>query len=330
MILLMIYLFTFKFAQAYNVIGNGGNVVKDNQRNSRFLDQVIIPQRALWSDKMKYALLMKKSLDEVRGMGHISLFTIGVHSNTKLVTAMFEAIQRLNFYLVKGPLAELNDTGKVELPWTGHDGKIYRLAYQDKATLTVEVDRDVLQEMISHYPEDVASFLAHEALIRLYYDDYNNEPLETTQLISTFVHELFKNSYLDSGTIQQYACDMGLMTTDQIIIGEYKELSYGILVREKFPKKMLATFVSGGNRCLVLPVNLDNDGSASRVLVRAYHRDIGPRILQFNFTLDPSYGTGQGNMKIGPQWGLDFSVNVNGRYYFPKRNQDRLLLWGIE
>jgi hypothetical protein len=129
------------------------------------------------------------------------------------------ALDSLTFYLVPGPLPELNDAGTIVLN-KNFNGVIKRLALQSINEKTVVIDRDLFHQMSSSNV-DTAAFFAHEALIRAYYD-YANKPLPSTEIIGNFVNAAFDPQIaprLTPKSVARYMNDIGIATAVGIYRG---------------------------------------------------------------------------------------------------------------
>lgn len=174
----------------------GGNVVQTFSGAVRFLDLMKVPTREILEPQMT------DGYDElVRVMDSVDAFKkttyIPKEYDQPSVTPydkVLSALDSLTFYLVPGPIPELNDKGLVIFEKM-FEGRILRLAAQSESSKTVLVDRDLFEKMrIS--PTDVAAFFAHEALIRTFFDNRNTSihpnprKLVSTERISNFINVL--------------------------------------------------------------------------------------------------------------------------------------------
>ena len=223
-------------AQAANERGNGGDVVVNDQGEVRFLDAVRRPDSVLLNlEDPKLAPALE---NELRSMPNLSPMTFFTESRTyPLVSHLMKTLRALKFYLVKGPLPEINDRGIVTLAWGKGKNRIERFAHQYITRRAVLVDRDYYKALP---PEDLPLFLAHEGWIRLYHDDLENPPLASTDKISGLVNQMFASSDLPASHLVQYLCDIGVLTSAQSFPG-YTKIS-GILTPLKYPTDLVVTY----------------------------------------------------------------------------------------
>ncbi|MCB0367766.1 MAG: hypothetical protein KDD68_20350 [Bdellovibrionales bacterium] len=233
--------------------GNGGDTLVEHNGRVRFLDLVRIPNSEILDPEiegLRHGL--ERELARHQGLLDATYFPAGADSFTEpVMSKILGGLDKLTFYLVNGPLPEVGDRGVVYLPWRVR-GVIHRLALQDRNSLTVLVDRNLYHSL--PYRDQLA-FMLHEALIRVWYDDFNNDVLESTDKIASFVHVLFnKSAHLPGGLnakmVSRYLCDAGLTTSDKTF-GSMQTLS-GILVPHTSYPRNVVIFARVENRCQAL------------------------------------------------------------------------------
>ncbi|MCB0384328.1 MAG: hypothetical protein KDD43_02970 [Bdellovibrionales bacterium] len=233
--------------------GNGGDALVQSNGRVRFLDLVRIPNSEILDPEiegLRHGL--ESELTRNQGLLNATYFPAGADSFTEpVMNKILSSLDKLTFYLVNGPLPEVGDRGVVYLPWRVR-GVIQRLALQERNSLTVLVDRNLYYSL--PYRDQLA-FMLHEALIRVWYDDFNNDVLESTDRIASFVHVLFnKSAHLPGGLnakmVSRYLCDAGLTTSDKTF-GSMQTLS-GILVPHTAYPRNVVIYARVENRCQAL------------------------------------------------------------------------------
>jgi hypothetical protein len=158
---------------------NGGNsAVNENTGEVSFLDLVRIPGTiALEPHDLPAYRLLKKKLEGSRAYRGCTYMPFGEGiPSTAVAEHILLALDSLRLKLVMNGtrLPEPGDKGVVVLP--SKDRKLARFALQIVKTGELWVDGQLMEKMSD---EDIAAFLLHEALIRLWYFDPSN--LETSK-----------------------------------------------------------------------------------------------------------------------------------------------------
>jgi hypothetical protein len=118
----------------------------------------------------------------------------------------------------------------------------------------VVVDRHYYAQLPTR---DRVAFFMHEALIRLWNEDFHNEPLTSTEKIANFVNILFnRTSHMPEGMPEKiavrYLCDAGYLVSERSLAG-LKKLS-GMLAagHPYFPNNNFLVFRQRGKCYTVL------------------------------------------------------------------------------
>jgi hypothetical protein len=97
------------------------------------------------------------------------------------------------------------------------NGVIVRLGLQDAATHKVLVDRSIYKLLPN---KDRLAFFMHESLIRVYLDDFENDPLLTTEKIAALVKASFgEEAKLSARSVARYLCDANIMAIEKAYPG---------------------------------------------------------------------------------------------------------------
>jgi hypothetical protein len=214
--------------------GNGGNAFVNSDGQAMFLDLVRLPSTVIFDHKRSEA--MKVLVEQMGKHGGFSEATYFPYSNdpTQSIGARIREVlnERMQFQVLRSgqPLPDPKDKGLVVIPWNVN-GEVRRLALQDPGTGRVMVDGAVLEKMSDR---DIAAFLMHEALIKLWYEDFDNitiarrqnlKPpfLKSTDRIAdivnmTFVEDKFTKN-LSAESVSAKMCEAGIKVAPENVQG---------------------------------------------------------------------------------------------------------------
>ncbi|MCC7405254.1 MAG: hypothetical protein IT288_12720 [Bdellovibrionales bacterium] len=251
--------------QLGNERGNGGDVVVGPNGAVRFLDLVREPRSEIFDPELEgLTQLLDQEMRKHIGLTVSSFVPAGPDARpTTIARAILGALGRLTFYLVSGPIPEVNDRGVVVLPWNLR-GKVVRLALQERASGNVVVDRHFYAQLPIR---DRVAFFMHEALIRLWNEDYQNEPLTSTDKIANCVHILFnRTSHMPEGMTEKiatrYLCDAGYLVSERSLAGLKKLVGIMAAGSAYFPNNNFLVFRQSG-KCYTVHLRLKGPAHGS-------------------------------------------------------------------
>lgn len=174
---------------------NGGGVVKDGAITV-FLDLVKKATEVPYdpTSTKAYKTLMQVMSAHKGSYDSTTVLQERVGVAKPIGTRIMEALDKLEFVMTVRSLPELDDAGFVILKWK-INGQIKRLAIQSRHDNKVLVDKNLFLELVktdTKTEKQVAAFLQHEALIRVYFDGVSDDKkLSTTEKISNIVNVTF-------------------------------------------------------------------------------------------------------------------------------------------
>ncbi|MGZ3779721.1 MAG: hypothetical protein ACXVCY_03735 [Pseudobdellovibrionaceae bacterium] len=206
--------------------GGGGGVSTSHENTFKFLDLAKISTKIILTPSQESGYLELKnimnSMSVFQNTTYIPMVATGTNSFTmKTAEKILSALNSLKFYLIPGPLPELNDKGTIILK-KEFEGRVEQLAIQDINTNRVFVDRDLYKRMTDNSSFDVAAFFLHESLIRYYYNCNPRNPLTSTESIGNFVNVIFdpiESRKITVKTFVQYLNEMGIPTARGLLLG---------------------------------------------------------------------------------------------------------------
>lgn len=215
--------------------GNGGNAFVTPEGQAMFLDLVRLPSTVIYNHKHSEAMrLLVEQLAKHEGYSEATYFPGNSIDKTQAIGARIRDVlnERMQFQILRSgqPLPDPQDRGLVVMPWSVN-GEVRRLALQDPKTGRVMVDGAVLEKMSDR---DIAAFMMHEALIKLWYEDHYNitdaekqklKPpyLKSTDRIAdivnmTFVEDKFTKN-LSAEAVSAKMCEAGIRVAPENVQG---------------------------------------------------------------------------------------------------------------